>query len=67
VDAHTFINKAKNFKQALSVIKLMANVFWDGRSGNGEIHATRGHRNVKVFCKALKKSVWPFRTKGVEC
>jgi hypothetical protein len=67
VDAHTFTKKAKNLKQALSVIKLMANVFWTGRSGNGKIHATWGHKKVRSVLQSTKKSVWPFRTKCMEC
>jgi hypothetical protein len=56
VDAHTFTNQAqKKFKQALSAIKLMANIFWDKRIANGEIHATRDHKDVRSILQNTKK------------
>jgi hypothetical protein len=37
------------------------------RSDDDGIHATRGHKNVRVYCKTLKNCIGSFRTKGVEC
>jgi hypothetical protein len=36
-------------------MKMMANVFWDERSANGEIHATRDHKNVRSVLQNTKK------------
>jgi hypothetical protein len=60
---HIHQKTQKKFKQKLSARKLMENCFLGQEmSGNGGIHATRDHNNVRSVVSNTEKTVW-----GVEC
>jgi hypothetical protein len=60
-------NKPIRFKQ-MSARKLMTAVFWD-RKGVLTVEFMQQGTTLmsEEYCEILKKTVGPFRTKGVEC
>jgi hypothetical protein len=57
MDAHTFTRQVEKFKQTPSADRNCSLV--KERSGDGEIHAVRGHNKcLKCIMKHLKKTVY---------
>jgi hypothetical protein len=52
-------NKPENYKQMLSARKLLAAVFWDKRSTNGEFRAARDHKNVRSVLRNTTQNKRP--------
>jgi hypothetical protein len=61
-------NKLKKFKQTFACQKADGNCFLgQERSADVGSHATRDHNNITNVLRNTKKTVRPFRKKGVEC
>jgi hypothetical protein len=61
VDANTFTKQDENFKQTLSVRKLMKTVFWDRKGVLMVEFMQQGTKiMLKVYCETLKNCVGPW-------
>ena len=65
---HSSSPKAKKFKQASSVRKIMATVFWDRKGILLIDFLERGLTiNADAYCETVRKLRWAIQKKDVEC
>jgi hypothetical protein len=69
VDAHIYTTQTEKNLKRRYLPESWGNCFLEQEmSGDGGIHATRDHINVRSVLRNIKKNcVRPFRLKGVEC